>query len=74
MTAPLVSDAPVVLMLTESPCHAFCTLCAPPNSGAAVTLCGEIDMTPERPRFAAPPNACVVCLDLWSRPCGRCGR
>lgn len=56
--------------------HAHCLTCWP-RPGRVVALCGRPKITgprvPPAQRHEIPPNACPECVELFDKPCRRCG-
>lgn len=61
---------------TDNLRHAHCLRCQP-TAPDVVALCGSpkvVRLPHLNWSIELPPNACVVCADLWMKRCGRCGR
>ncbi len=70
MTQPLTHDKPAPTA-EDRVVHAFCGRCQPFRRGRpAVTLCG-VEKTHTGADLGLP--RCVVCTDLFNKPCERCG-
>lgn len=75
MSAPVATPEKAALTAgTVEPAHAYCTLCTPFGSEVGTSLCGYTGLCDlPAPNLVRPSDACVVCVDLWTKPCGRCG-
>lgn len=56
--------------------HIVCIWCLKDGVKPLVAFCGEDNFAdePPIPINSLTPNLCVVCVDLISNPCVRCGR
>jgi len=65
-------------MLDDTLRHGYCTACNGdefPLGTPFVALCGikAVHLTRWEHPEAFPPDACPKCVELWDRPCRRCG-